>query len=148
MANVRDAALAAIHARLSAEFIDPVDRGRRAPVDLAHEQLPRLVLSGGNVEANTTMEPGYTHYTIEFEVAAYVTGTSDADLEVQQSNYFADIVAALGGGWQPATTGLGEVTELGAEFNTIPAAESKARVAEVVCRFTILAITPAGAPYL
>jgi hypothetical protein len=150
-APVREVALAAIHARLVAQLptVLPdivVERARRAPVHL-REFLPRVVITGGGMEADATQEPGSTHYTIEFEVAGYVATDDDGQLEAVQSELHAAIVAALVP-WQPATAGLGEVTEQGVEFGIIPAAESARRAVEVLCRFSLLAITPTGSPYL
>lgn len=61
---LREAALAAIADRLSVELPGIVlERARRAPVDTDKEQLPRLVLTGTDWEADETAEPGSTHYT-------------------------------------------------------------------------------------
>jgi hypothetical protein len=149
---VREAALAAVHARLAAELpaLLPgavAERARRAPVNFRSEALPRAVLTGGDIEADTTQSPGETFYTIEFEVAGYTFADADSHIELAQAELHAAIVAALVP-WQPATAGLGEVTEQGAELGIVPAAESARRAAEVRCSFTILAITPTGSPYL
>lgn len=149
---VREAAIAAVHARLVATLpgLLPgvvIERVRRAPVDIRSESLPRVMLAGAGMEIDTRQDPTTTHYTIEFEVAGYVTASTDAGLELAQADMHAAVVSALVP-WQPATDGLGEVAEQAVEFAIVDSAESSRRAAEILCRFTILAITPTGSPYL
>lgn len=148
---VREKALQEIFDRLievlSIAYAVTFERARRAPVDVRNELLPRLVLTGGDLSADETQSPGETFYAIEFEVAGYLAPASDEALEADQAMFHAQIVAALSG-WQSGVPGLGMVTELGADFAILPASESARRVVEVVCRFTIQAITPTGSPFL
>ncbi len=145
---VREAVVAAIATRLTALLAGVVvERARRAAVNVDAEPLPRVVVTAGAVEPDDTQEPGNTHYTIEFEAAAYVSALSATLLEQGLSDMHARIVAALVP-WYPTTVGLGQVTEGGAEFIAYPAKDSKRIAGEVVARFTILAITPTGSPYL
>jgi len=149
---VREAAMMAVFDRLSAALPAiysgvVVERARRTPIELRTLAGPLAVLTAGSVESDTTQSPGETFYTIEFEVAVTLPSYEDAEMEADQATFHAAVVAALMP-WEPATAGLGEVTEQGADFAIIPAAESARRVVEILCRFSILAITPTGSPYL
>ncbi len=144
---IREAALAAIAARLAAELPSIVlERARRAPVDTDKETLPRLVLTGIDWEADETAEPGSTHYNLGFVVVGYVRSTTDLGVEQGLSDLHAAVVAALAG-WTPAIVGLGEAAELGAEFRLYDTDESAKPAGEVLARFSMLAIAPLGQPY-
>ncbi|WP_372918671.1 hypothetical protein [Sandarakinorhabdus sp.] len=146
--SVREAAIAAIFARLTTELAGVVvERVRRSPIDVTRESLPRAVVTAGDIDADATREPMQTHYTLNFTVAAYVDAVDDLALDRALSDLHARIVAALVG-WQPATLGLGEVAEGGAGFEPFPAGSSKAPAGEMLASFSILAIAPTGAPYL
>ena len=55
---VREAALAAIAARLSSQMPDvALDRARRSPVDTDVEPLPRMILRGEGIDADDTGDP-------------------------------------------------------------------------------------------
>lgn len=145
---VREAAMVAAEARLRAMLPDAVvERARRTAVDLRRERMPRLIVTAQDIAADETQEPGRTHYTIEFEVAAFVRGASDLECEQLQSDMHARIVAALAG-WTPETVGLGDVSNLGATVETHDAETGALPTGEIVCRFTMRAETPAASPFL
>lgn len=144
---LREAALAAIADRLTAQLPDvTVERARRAPVDTDAEPLPRLVVRGDDLEADDTQEPGRTHYRIGFGVSGFVVGATDLAAEQALSLLHARTVAALAG-WTPATPGLGDIAEQGAEFRLYDAEDSARPAGEFLARFTILAVGPAGGPW-
>ncbi len=145
---LREAALAAIATRLADEMPGvPLERARRSPVDTDKEALPRLVLTGTDWEADETAEPGQTHYTLGFVVAGYARATTDLGIEQALSDLHASAVAAIVG-WTPAVDGLGEVSELGADFRLYDTEESRKPAGEVLARFSMLAIAPLGSPFL
>ena len=145
---LREAALAAIGTRLADQMPGvPLERARRSPVDTDKEALPRLVLTGTDWEADETAEPGQTHYTLGFVVAGYARATTDLGIEQALSDLHASAVAAIVG-WTPAVDGLGEVSELGADFRLYDTDESAKPAGEFLARFSMLAIAPLGAPYL
>jgi hypothetical protein len=145
---LREAALAAIATRLADEMPGvPLERARRSPVDTDKEALPRLVLTGTDWEADETAEPGQTHYTLGFVVAGYARATTDLGIEQALSDLHASAVAAIVG-WTPAVDGLGEVSELGADFRLYDTDESRKPAGEVLARFSMLAIAPLGSPFL
>ena len=144
---LREAALAAIAERLAAQLLDvAVERARRAPVDTDAEPLPRLVVRGDDLEADDTQEPGRTHYRIGFGVSGFAAGVTDLAAEQALSLLHAHTVAALAA-WTPATPGLGDITEQGAEFRLYDAEDSARPAGEFLARFTILAVGPAGGPW-
>lgn len=151
---IREAALAAIAARLTAQIpTATVERARRAPVDTDTETLPRLILTGTDWQADETAEPGATHYTMGFAVAGYYRATAGlkaaaADLSAEQAGtaLHAQVVAALAG-WTPTTDGLGEAAEEGAEFRMFDADESEKAAGEFTARFSMLCLAPLGSPY-
>ena len=145
---LREAALAAIGDRLTAELPAIVlERARRAAVDTDVEDLPRLVLTGTDWEADETAEPGSTHYMLGFSVAGYVRAPSDLEAEQALSELHASVVAALAG-WTPDVDGLGEASEQGAEFRLYDIDESAKPAGEFLARFSMLAIAPLGAPFI
>jgi hypothetical protein len=83
-APVVEAALAAIAARLASAVPGAaVERARRSPVDLDAETLPRLVLQVDSLDADSTAEPGVTHYRLSFIVVGSANGAND--LAAQQA---------------------------------------------------------------
>lgn len=147
MTALREAALAAIAARLTAQITTAtVQRARRAPVDADKEDLPLLVLTGGDLAADESAEPGMTHYTLDFAIAGYARARTDLALEQALSELQAKVTAALAG-WDPATDNIGNTTELGAEFTIFDAEESRAPAGSFVARFSILLIAATGNPY-
>ncbi len=144
---LREAALAAIADRLATQLPDvAVERARRAPVDTDTETLPRLVVRGDDIEADDTQEPGRTHYRIGFGASGFAAGTTDLAAEQALSLLHARTVAALAA-WTPATPGLGDIAEQGAEFRLYDAEDSARPAGEFLARFTILAVGPAGGPW-
>ncbi|MCA3281065.1 MAG: hypothetical protein ING10_17525 [Roseomonas sp.] len=144
---LREAALAAIAERIITGLPDvALDRARRAPVDVETEALPRLVLRGEEIEADDTEEPGRTHYRIGFVVSGFAAGVSDLAAEQALSTFHARLVSLLAG-WTPATPGLGDIAEQGAEFRLYEAEESARPAGEFLARFSILAIGHNGGPW-
>jgi hypothetical protein len=144
---LREAALAAVAARLTAALPDAVvERARRAPVDTTNEPLPRLILRGDSWTADLSQEPGVTHYACAFSVTGYGAAGSDLAAEQALTTLHARVVVALSG-WTPATAGLGDVVEQDSEFTLYDAEESQQPAGEFLVRFEMLAIAPTGAPY-
>jgi hypothetical protein len=142
----REVALAAIAARLAVELLDvPTERARRSAVDPVAEGM-RLVLTGEDWAADTSQEPGITHYTLGFAVAGYLAAGSDLACEQALSALHARVVAALCG-WTPTDPGLGEPVELGAEFELYDAEDSARPAGEFRARFEMLALAATGQPY-
>ena len=143
---VREAALAAVAARLLAQMPDvALDRARRASVDTDNETLPRMILRGEDMDADDTQEPGWTHYRIGFAVVAFARAASDLAVEQALSLLHARIIAVLAG-WVPAASGLGDVAEVGAEFALFEAEDSAKPAGECIARFSMLAVTATGDP--
>jgi hypothetical protein len=144
---LREAALAAVAARLTAVLPDAVvERARRAAVDTTNETLPRLILRGDSWAADLSQEPGVTHYACAFSVTGYSAAGSDLAAEQALTTLHARVVAALSG-WTPTTAGLGDVVEQDSEFTLYDAEESQQPAGEFLARFEMLAIAPTGAPY-
>jgi rhodanese-related sulfurtransferase len=101
---------------------------------------------GDDVEADDSQEPGRTHYRIGFGVSGFAADATDLATEQALSLLHARTVAALAG-WTPATPGLGDVAEQGAEFRLYDAEDSAHPASEFLARFTILAVGPAGGPW-
>lgn len=140
MTALREAALAAIASRLTSEMPTvTVERARRAPVDTDVEVLPKVILTAGDVTADESQEPGYTHYTIGFSVHGFVTADTDLELEQAQSELHGSVQAALAG-WTPNVTGLGTVEEQEGQFVTYDIEESARPASTFQASFTILAI--------
>jgi hypothetical protein len=147
MTAIREAALAAIAARLTAQITAAtVERTRRAPVDVDKETLPRLVLSGEDWQADETAEPLVVHYTLSFALTGYATGRSALLAEQAAGALHAQAVAALTG-WTPTGSGLGEPSEEGAEFQVFDAEESAKPAAAFTARFNMLCLAALGSPY-
>lgn len=145
---LREAALAAIAARLVVVLPDvPVERARRAPVDVDTEALPRLVLRGEEWDANESQEPGATHYRIAFSVVGTVRAKADLEAEQALSALHADVITALAG-WTPDEPGLGDVAEVSTEFRLFDADESARPAGEFIARFGLTAFAATGNPFL
>jgi hypothetical protein len=143
---LREAALAAIAARLAAGLPDiTTERARRSAVDPISEG-PLLVLVGEDWAADASQEPGITHYTLGFAVAGYLAAGSDLACEQALSALHARIVAALCG-WTPTDPGLGEPLERGCEFELYDAEDSARPAGEFRARFEMLALAATGQPY-
>ena len=144
---LREAALAAVAARLSTQLSDvAVERSRRAPVDVDTEALPRLVVRGEDWQADEAEEPGRTHYRVGFSVTGFVADATDLEVEQGLSLLHARIVQALAG-WTPAEPGLGDVAEQSADFTLYDVEESSRPAGEFLARFSILAVGPTGGPW-
>ena len=144
---LREAAIAAVAARLLAQLPDAAtERARRAPVDVDADSLPRLLVTGGDMAADNTMEPGRTHYAIDVQVVGVVVDLTDEATEQALSLLHARVVDALAG-WTPTTPGLGDLVEQGAEFRLYDTEDSARPAGEFLARFTIIAVGPAGGPW-
>ena len=147
MTPLREAALAAVTARLATAVPDAViERARRAPVDTDAEPLPRLIVTGADWTADTTQQPGATHYTIGFDVVGYAGGATDLAAEQAVSALHAAVLVALAG-WTPDAVGLSDVAEDSASFRTYAADESARPAGAFVARFSLLAVAPTGQPF-
>ena len=147
MTPLREAALAAVAARLAAAVPGAtIERARRAPVDTDAEPLPRLIVTGTDWTADTTQQPGVTHYNIGFDVVGYAGGGTDLAAEQAVSALHAAVLAALAG-WTPDATGLSDVAEDSASFRTYAADESARPAGAFVARFSLLAVAPTGQPF-
>lgn len=145
---IPEAAIAAVTIRLMSTIpTATVERDRRAPVDVDAETLPRLVVRFDGLEADTTQEPGYTHHRLDLVVSGYAAGPSETDAAQALYALHASVVTALAG-WTPDTAGLGDVSELGAEFALLDADQSEAHAGDFVARFSMLAVSATGTPYL
>lgn len=144
---LREVALAAVAARLTSQLSGvAVERARRAPVDIDVETLPRLVVVGGGLTADYTVEHGSTHYTVEFSVAAWATGSTDLAAEQALSDLHARVVEAIVR-WTPADTHLQDPQELQTDFEMFDIEEAARPAGAFVARFVMLAIAPDGLPW-
>ena len=149
MTALIETALAAIATRLAAQIPGvPIDRARRAEVNLNTEPLPRLRLEAIEWAADETIEPLVVHYTLSFAVGGYVRAADGlqaaaADLSAWQraTELQAQVVAALSG-WTPAEPGLGDAAQDGTDINLADADDSKIAAAEFTARFTMLCLGP------
>ena len=145
--SLREAALAAVASRLTTAIPSAtVERARRAPVEIDTESMPRLVVTGGDLTADETAEPGRTHYDLAFTVTGYVTAANDLAAEQALSSLHAQVVGALSG-WTPTAAGIGDMRELGAEFGLYGIDDCAKPAGEFTARFGILAVAPLGGPY-
>ena len=142
MSALRETALAAIAVQLAtADGSATVERERREPVELSADMAPMLVLTGGDLAADPAAEFGATHYQLEFVVTGTLAATDGLALSQAMSLLHAKVVSVLGN-WQPAESGLGEVSEVSAEFRAYDIEESDIPAGEFTARFTILLIGP------
>lgn len=147
MTPIREAALAAIAARLViAVPAAVVERARRAPVDTDAETLPRLIVTGTGWSADTTQQPGTTHYSIGFDVVGYAGAATDLAAEQAVSALHAAVLGALAG-WTPDAAGLSDIAEDSASFRTFAADEFARPAGAFVARFSLLAVVPTGQPF-
>lgn len=147
MTPLREAALAAVAAQLASAVPGAtVERARRAPVDTDAEALPRLIVTGTDWAADTTQQPGATHYTIGFDVVGYAGAATDLGAEQAVSALHAAVITALAG-WTPDAGGISDVAEDSASFRTYAADESARPAGAFVARFSLLAVAPTGQPF-
>ena len=144
---LREAALAAVAARLSAQMPDVVvERARRAPVDVEVETLPRLVLLGGALTADAQVEPGSIHYGVEFSVAGWVAAATDLAAEQALSALHARVVEALVR-WTPEAAHLLDPEEQQTDFEVFDIEASARPAGAFVARFALRAIAPGANPW-
>ena len=145
--SLREAALAAIATRLVAELPDvTVERARRSQVDTDTEPMPRLVLTGEDTQADTSVEFGATHYTIGFWISGFVSSATDLGAEQGLSHLHARVVDALVR-WTPDEDGLTDPSEGETTFTLFEADQSAKPAGMFAARFSLLAIGPTGGPW-
>jgi len=145
--SLRETALAAVAARLTSQISAAiVERARRSEVDTDNETLPRLVLTGGDLDADATLEALMVHYTLSFVVEGYARAATDLAAEQAQSALYAQVVAALAG-WEPAVAGIGDMQEAGAEFALLSADAAARPAGQFAARFSLRLIAATGNPY-
>lgn len=143
---LREAALAAIAARLSAQLPTvTVERARRSPVDTDADTLPLLVLHGTTWDADESSDVLATQYVIGFDIAGYATGATDLAAEQALSALHAQVVAALRA-WEPGS-GLVAVVEVSADFALSDAEDSAKPAGSFIASFTAQAFGSAAGPY-
>lgn len=144
MTPLRESVLAAAAEVLAAAISDvPVERARRAPVDIA--EFPRLVLIGTSTVGDESQSPMETFWTFGFTVTGYATGTTDLAAERALSDLHARVMAALqmaelGPASVMPTAGLADLGLYSADDSRIPAGQFTAA-------FEALAIAPTAFPY-
>ncbi len=145
--SLREAALAAVAARLTAELPDvALERARRSQVDTDTEPMPRLVITGEDMQADNGVEFGATHYTIGFWISGFVSAATDLGAEQALSHLHARVVDALVR-WTPPDDGLTDPTEHDTTFTLFEAEDSARPAGSFAARFSILAIGPTGGPW-
>lgn len=151
MTPIRERVLALVYERLKEALPDvPVERARRALVK--DEEMPRLVLRGGDMSSSDDVGFGETSYEIGLLVTGYVRADpipDEQDLACEQamSLLHARVVAALAG-WQPDGVDLNEVRDSGqAEFIAYDLDDSAAAVGEFTASFEAISIRPTGHPF-
>jgi hypothetical protein len=145
---IREAVLEAVADRLAGALGGiPVERARRSLIDIDGEPLPRIVLKGDGIDADETVEPGTTHYTVAFAAIGYVVADTDEGAERALNDLHAAVVACLAG-WTPDTPGLSDAAEQGAEFQIYDTTDSARPAGEFSARFEMRACAPTGSPYI
>lgn len=146
MTALRESLIAAIATRLSGTGGATVERTRITPVNLDTETMPRLIVTGGDWQADETQEPGYTHYTMGFTVTGFVrAGPAALDAEKALHELHAAVVTQLVG-WRPSVTGAGSVQEIDAAFDQYQTEQSLQPAGDFAAQFTLLAIASTGNP--
>jgi len=139
-----DAVIGAVVTALEAALPDvPIERGRRAPVDI--EERPRVILLSGGAVPDETQSPFETFWTFSFAVGGYVVAATDAAAEVALMELHALVIGALsgveiGGATIEATSGPASFDLYGAD-GSAPAA------GDFNLGFTALAMAPTGQPF-
>lgn len=144
MTPLRESVLAAVAARLAALISDvPVDRARRAPVEIG--DFPRLVLIGTSAFGDEGQSPTETFWTFGFSVTGYAKATTDLGAEQALSDLHARVMAAL----QMAELGPASVQPTAglAEMGLYAADDSKTPAGQFSVTFEALAIAPTAHPY-
>lgn len=144
---IREAALAAIAARLGAQTTATVERSRRAAVDAAKDSLPHINVIPTDWTSDVTQEPGQTHYGLGVTIVGHVRARTDLLADQALSALHAETVAALAG-WLPDVDGMDQPIEEGAELRLLDAEESTVPVGRFEARFSVLLIAATGNPYV
>lgn len=145
--SLREAALATVTARLIAQLPDVVvERARRSAVDADADPLPLLVVTGEDLHADDSVEPGATHYRVGFSVSGYARASTDLGAEQALSHLHARVVAALVR-WTPSDPGLTGPAEQDTTFLLFDAEDASQPAGSFFTRFTLLAVGPTGGPW-
>jgi hypothetical protein len=151
MTPIRERALALVAERLAQQLPDvPVERARRAMVE--DDEMPRLVVRGGDLSSSDGTAFGETTYGVGVIVVGYAKADPDAedqDIACEQalSALHARVVKALAA-WQPDGTDLNEVREAGgADFTAYDLDDNAAASGEFTAGFEAESIRPTGHPY-
>jgi hypothetical protein len=92
----REACFAALAAQLAGQITGvPVQRNRRAMVDVAKETLPRHVLLDGDHQARGSDAAGTTLYRVQATIQGWVSAASDELLGGAVNGLHASVVAAI-----------------------------------------------------
>lgn len=144
--TIPEAALTVLTDRLATALPDlPVQRDRRGPVDTDKETLPLLVAAMEGLDADTSQEPGMTHYRVVLSVTGYAKGDEDTGAARAVHELWGRVVTVLAG-WTPAQPGLGDVAEQSAEFTLFDTEESANPAGFFIAGFNLLVIAPTGHP--
>lgn len=141
---LRESVLESVAAHLALAIPEvPVERARRAPVDI--RQFPRLIVVGTTMVPDETQSPGETFWTIGFTIMGFARGDDDLDCEQTLTMLHARVVAEL----QAAELGSASVmpTTGHVEFATYTADNSSAVAGDFAVNFDALAVAPTGSPY-
>jgi hypothetical protein len=144
MTPLRESVLAAVETRLASLISDvPVERARRAPVDIS--EFPRLIIHGLDASPDLSQSPMETFWTFGFSVTGYVKAATDLAAEQALSDLHASVMAAL----ENADLGPGAVqpTAGAADMALYPAEDSKTPAGQFTVVFQALAIAPTSYPY-
>lgn len=145
--SLREAALATVTTRLVAQLPDVVvERARRSAVDADADTLPLLVVTGEDLHADDSVEPGATHYRVGFSVSGYARASTDLGAEQALSHLHARVVAALVR-WTPSDPGLTDPAEQDTTFLLFDAEDASQPAGSFFTRFTLLAVGPTGGPW-
>jgi hypothetical protein len=146
--SFRETTLAAIATRLAAQITTAtVERGRRAPVNTDDDpDLPLLLLTGDEMAADLATDALHTYYALGFTVQGYVRAASGLAAEQALHALQAQVTAALAA-WEPATAGIQQPVEVGADFLVYSADDADRPAGEFTARWTITIETVTGNPY-
>ena len=120
----------------------PVERNRRAPVDIA--EAPRLVVHEGG-QTGQSVDFGLMQYVMQIDVEGTVTAASDALIGPAVNTLYASILVALG--TDPSLGGVCiDVRETALDVRVAPADESTTPLAEFALGLEVEFHTPLGDP--
>jgi hypothetical protein len=148
---LRESAFVAIASRLGTALPTwPIERNRRAPVDIERETLPRLVLRDGSHRVMPSDAFGLRLYRVEIAIEGWVKAGSDAELGYALNDAHAQIVGAICDVELPVDGDEQAISpeELALQAEPLSAAGSKIRAMsfELAIGFN-LRVADTGAPY-